>query len=160
MVRARPPICSHRPLQDRRRSDRRGDPLLELLHAPLQHPGRARHDAALAQARVPARAAFLASLGQTAIAVYIIIVAAIYHFVLRQLWNPQGWQLVADTIEHVVAPALYVIDWLVFVPKGTLTFRSAFVWLAFPFVYAIYSLIHGAVMGFYPYRFLDVAALG
>jgi hypothetical protein len=97
---------------------------------------------------------------RTAIAVYIIIVAAIYHFVLRQLWNPQGWQLVADTIEHVVAPALYVIDWLVFVPKGTLTFKSAFVWLAFPFAYAIDSLIHGAVMGFYPYRFLDVAALG
>ena len=30
-----------------------------------------------------------------------------------------GWQLLADTIEHVVTPALHVIDWVLFVPKGT-----------------------------------------
>lgn len=97
---------------------------------------------------------------RTAILVYIIIVAAIYHVLLRQLWNPQGWQLVADTMEHVVAPALYVLDWLLFVPKGTLEFRSAFVWLGFPLLYAGYSLAHGAVTGFYPYPFLDVTTLG
>jgi hypothetical protein len=67
---------------------------------------------------------------------------------------------VADTIEHVVAPALYVIDLLVFVPKGTLQAKSVLTWMLFPFAYAAYSLMHGAVMGFYPYPFLDVAALG
>jgi hypothetical protein len=69
---------------------------------------------------------------RTAILAYIIIVAVIDHYLLAKLWNPQGWQLVADTIEHVVAPALYVIDWALFVPKGTLRFKSAFVSLAFP----------------------------
>ena len=49
---------------------------------------------------------------RTAILAYIIIVAVIYHYLLAKLWNPQGWQLVADTIEHVVTPALYVIDWV------------------------------------------------
>ena len=49
---------------------------------------------------------------RTAILSYIIIVAVIYHYLLAKLWNPQGWQLVADTIEHVVTPALYVIDWV------------------------------------------------
>ena len=73
---------------------------------------------------------------RTAILTYIIIVAVIYHYLLAKLWNPQGWQLVADTIEHVVTPALYVIDWVLFVPKGTLKFKSAFVWLAFPLAYA------------------------
>jgi hypothetical protein len=97
---------------------------------------------------------------RTAIAVYIIIVAMIYHFILRQLWDPQGWQLVADTIEHEVAPALYVLDWLLFVPKGGLKFKSAFVWLAFPLAYAAYALIYGALTEFYPYPFLDVSKLG
>lgn len=97
---------------------------------------------------------------RTAIAVYIIVVAMIYHFILRQLWNPQGWQLVADTIEHEVAPALYVIDWFAFVPKGTLKFKSALAWLVFPLAYAVYSLIQGAVTGFYPYPFIDVSELG
>ncbi len=59
-----------------------------------------------------------------------------------------------------MAPVLYFIDWVVFVPKGTLKFRSAFVWLLFPFAYAAYSLIHGAITGFYPYPFVDVSKLG
>ena len=69
---------------------------------------------------------------RTAIASYIIVVSAVYYTILRKLWNPEGWQLVADTIEHCVAPALYLIDWLVFVPKGTLRIKSVPWWLIFP----------------------------
>ncbi|MFZ1071247.1 MAG: Pr6Pr family membrane protein [Methyloceanibacter sp.] len=97
---------------------------------------------------------------RTAILAYIIIVAVIYHYLLAKLWNPQGWQLIADTIEHVVTPALYVIDWVLFVPKGTVKWKSAVVWLGYPLVYAAYSLIHGAVTGFYPYPFINVSNLG
>ena len=103
---------------------------------------------------------FLEPAIRTAILAYIIIVAVIYHVVLRKLWNPEGWEYVADTIEHVVAPALFVIDWLLFVPKGTLKFRSAFIWLLVPVAYAVFSLIHGALTGFYPYPFIDESKLG
>jgi hypothetical protein len=34
------------------------------------------------------------------------------------------------------------------------------VWLAFPLVYGIWTLVHGARSGFWPYPFLDVGALG
>jgi hypothetical protein len=97
---------------------------------------------------------------RTAIASYIIVVSAVYYTVLQKLWNPEGWQLVADTIEHCVTPALYILDWLVFVPKGILQSRSISWWLIFPVGYAFYSLIHGAVTGYYPYPFLDVTKLG
>ena len=97
---------------------------------------------------------------RTAILTYIIIVAVIYHYLLAKLWNPQGWQLLADTIQHVVTPALYVIDWVLFVPKGTIRWKSAFAWLLYPLGYAVYSLIHGAVTGFYPYPFINVGELG
>ena len=97
---------------------------------------------------------------RTAILAYIIIVAVIYHYLLAKLWNPQGWELVADTIEHVVTPALYVIDWVLFVPKGTVRWKSAVVWLGYPLVYAVYSLIHGTVTGSYPYPFINVSNLG
>jgi len=97
---------------------------------------------------------------RTAILTYIIVVAVIYHYLLAKLWNPQGGELIADTIEHVVTPALYVIDWVLFVPKGTVRWKSSFVWLGFPLVYAVYSLIHGALTGFYPYPFIDEAKLG
>jgi hypothetical protein len=61
---------------------------------------------------------FLRPSVRTAIACYIIIVSAVYYAILRKLWNPEGLQYLADTIEHCVAPALYIVDWLVFVPKG------------------------------------------
>ena len=97
---------------------------------------------------------------RTAISSYIIVVSAVYYTILRKLWNPEGWQLVANAIEHCVAPALYLIDWLVFVPKGTLRIKSVPWWLIFPVSYAFYSLINGAVTGYYPYPFLDVTKLG
>jgi hypothetical protein len=97
---------------------------------------------------------------RTALATYIIIVAAIYHVILRPLWNPQGGQLVADMIEHVATPGLYMVDWLLFVPKGTIAAKSVLWWLIFPIAYAAYSLIHGAVTGYYPYPFLNVSELG
>jgi hypothetical protein len=97
---------------------------------------------------------------RTAIACYIIVVSTVYYAILRKLWNPEGWQYVANTLEHCIAPALYLIDWLVFVPKGTVSARSVPSWLIYPIGYAAYSLLHGAVTGFYPYPFLDVTKLG
>ena len=97
---------------------------------------------------------------RTAIASYIIVVSAVYYAILRKLWNPEGLQYLADTIEHCVAPALYIVDWLVFVPKGTVSARSVPWWLLYPVGYAAFSLIHGAVTGFYPYPFLEVTQLG
>ena len=95
---------------------------------------------------------------RTAIACYIIVVSAVYYAILRKLWNPEGLQYLADTIEHCVAPALYIVDWLVFVPKGTVSARSVPWWLLYPVGYAAFSLLHGAVTGFYPYPFLEVEA--
>jgi hypothetical protein len=97
---------------------------------------------------------------RTAIASYIIVVSAIYYAILRKLWNPKGLQYLADTIELCVAPALYVVDWLIFVPKGMVSARSVPYWLLYPLGYAAFSLIHGAVTGFYPYPFLSVMQLG
>ena len=63
-------------------------------------------------------------------------------------------------IEHCIAPALYLFDWLLFVPKGMLSSKSVPWWLLYPFGYAVYSLLHGAVTGFYPYHFLEATQLG
>jgi hypothetical protein len=46
------------------------------------------------------------------------------------------------------------------VPKGTVSARSVPYWLLSPLGYAAFSLIHGAVTGFYPYPFLSVMQLG
>ncbi|GAB2537438.1 Pr6Pr family membrane protein [Rhodanobacter koreensis] len=96
----------------------------------------------------------------TAIAMSIVIVAAIYNLLLRQLWHPHGWQIVADNTLHVVMPALFLLHWWLAIPKATLRWSQVIVWQAYPAVYFAYVLIRGAVNGWYPYPFLDVTTLG
>jgi hypothetical protein len=97
---------------------------------------------------------------RTAIAAYIIIVMTIVYFVLRHLTNLQGWDFVADVLLHYVMPVLFVIDWLFLVPKQTLKVSDTLGWLAYPVVYLVWTFIHGAYSGFYPYPFLNGTELG
>ena len=97
---------------------------------------------------------------QAATAVYIAIVGMVYQLLLRQLWNPQGAQWVADVLLHSVAPVGYVVYWLLFAPRAGLSWKDSVTWLIYPGVYLVYVLARGAVSGIYPYPFVDVNVLG
>ena len=57
-------------------------------------------------------------------------------------------------------PSLYLVYWLAFVPKGTLRYRDAVPWLIYPAIYVILILWRGALIGEYPYPFLNAGGLG
>lgn len=97
---------------------------------------------------------------QSGIALYISVTGLVYFFVLRTIWAPEGWAFVADALLHYATPLLYVGFWLVFVRKGTLRLSTIPWMLAFPVVYAVYSLTRGPIVDWYPYPFLNVAELG
>jgi hypothetical protein len=97
---------------------------------------------------------------QAGTAVYIAIVGIIYQLLLRQLWNPQGAQWVADVLLHAVIPIGYVLYWLLFAPRAGLHWKDAVAWLGYPAVYLVYILARGGVTGLYPYPFVDVNVLG
>ena len=96
----------------------------------------------------------------TAITIYILVVGITYNLILRQIWNPQGWDKVADELLHLAIPILFLVYWLIFVPKGTLKSGNVFPWLIYPLVYFIWTMIFGTLSGFYPYFFIDVNELG
>jgi hypothetical protein len=97
---------------------------------------------------------------QAATAVYIAIVGMVYQLLLRQLWNPQGAQWVADVLLHSMVPVGYVVYWLLFAPRAGLSWKDSVTWLIYPGVYLVYVLARGAVGGLYPYPFVDVNVLG
>ena len=97
---------------------------------------------------------------RTVIVAYIIVVGLVYHLMLRNLYNPQGWRLVCVIILHYVIPPLFIIDWLAFVQKRDLSWKILFGALALPVLYVAWTLVHGAVTGFYPYPFINVARFG
>jgi len=92
----------------------------------------------------------------TAITVYITIVGLVYNVLLRLLWEPQGLQLWVDESLHTVIPSLFIIFWLVFVPKGGLQWKDVPAWLIYPIVYTLFIMIRGGLSGFYPYPFIDL----
>jgi hypothetical protein len=97
---------------------------------------------------------------RTAVTGYIIMVGIIYYLLLRDLSQQQGWPLFFEHMLHYVTPPLFVIDWLAFVDKRDLDWRIGVAALGFPAAYIVWTLIHGAVSGWYPYPFIDVADLG
>ncbi|WP_267226109.1 Pr6Pr family membrane protein [Dyella silvae] len=116
--------------------------------------------AALGPGHGPVVRFFLRPGVQTAIAMSIAIVSLIYNLMLRQLWHPTGWLLVADVIVHDIMPPLYLLYWWLAVPKGGLRWSQVLVWQSYPAGYFAYVLLRGAVTGWYPYPFLDVNTLG
>ncbi|MFQ3617883.1 MAG: Pr6Pr family membrane protein [Cyanobacteriota bacterium] len=97
---------------------------------------------------------------QSAIACYITIVGVVYHLLLRNIWNPTGWQLVVDNLLHYVMPAAYGLFWLAFVPKFALRWKDLFAWLIYPLGYCGFTLVRGAITNWYPYPFINVVELG
>lgn len=62
-----------------------------------------------------------------------------------------------NSVVHQVMPIAVIVDWLIDPPQHRLAFARSLRWLAYPLVWTAYTLIRGAVTGWYPYPFLDPA---
>jgi hypothetical protein len=93
------------------------------------------------------------------VAVSIVCVGIVYSVALRAIWDPQGWQAVADHALHDATPLLFFATWTL-ARDGTLGVRDAAVALLPPLTYCIYALIRGSMDGWYAYWFLDPRKLG
>jgi len=62
-----------------------------------------------------------------------------------------------DTVLHRVMPVVLIVDWLIDPPLVRLTARRALAWLIYPLAWTAYTLVRGAIVGWYPYPFLDPA---
>ena len=89
----------------------------------------------------------------------MILIGVTYSLLLRQLWAPQGWQKLADIALHDLLPLLAVLFWLLR-PHRLLAWRDAGFALILPLGFVLYALLRGGWEGWYPYPFLDAAALG
>ncbi len=60
-----------------------------------------------------------------------------------------------NAVVHQVMPLAVAADWLIDPPQTRLSFSRTSWWLAFPAAWLGYTLVRGAVIGWYPYPFLD-----
>ena len=86
-----------------------------------------------------------------------IVITGVVHWFLLDL---TGWSYATDKLLHVVVPALALVGWLAFGPRPRITGRVVGLALIWPVAWLAYTLLLGAVMGWYPYPFVDVDRLG
>jgi len=103
---------------------------------------------------------FLQPWVSSGIAVSIVVVGVSYSLLLRNVWNPQGFQWLVNELLHDVMPIVFLLYWGACVPRARLRWQHALVWAIYPVTYFVYAMIRGNVIGQYQYPFIDVAKLG
>lgn len=100
----------------------------------------------------------------------ITITFLIYHFILRPasfVMNDAGFFTASNMIVHYIVPAMTLLDWLLFCPKGRLLRFDPLYWLLIPLFYFVFIIIRAPFAGNiagtdspYPYDFMDIQAHG
>ena len=85
-----------------------------------------------------------------------ITVTGLVHFVLlRPLLHLEGADWLADKMLHMAVPLLAVVVWLLAGPRPRVSWRTVGEALVWPVVWTVWTLVVGALSGWYPYPFLD-----
>lgn len=91
-----------------------------------------------------------------AVAVYMTVTAVVYAGLLApnlaNMAAPEPW---IDWTIHVAGPVAVALDWFVYPPSVGLGRDALAIWLVFPAIYLVYSLIRGQIVDWYPYPLLD-----
>jgi hypothetical protein len=86
------------------------------------------------------------------------ITGVVFNLLLRGVDTPTiAW---VNEVVHVIMPLVMVFDWLTAPPRDPIRWPAALRWLIFPLLWLAYTLVRGAIVGWYPYPFLDVPRLG
>ncbi|WTW94175.1 Pr6Pr family membrane protein [Streptomycetaceae bacterium NBC_01309] len=92
--------------------------------------------------------------------VCITTTGIVYATVLAGTQDLDGAGLVADYLLHYAMPVLALLGWFLFGPRPRIGRATPVQILAFPVLWAVYTLIHGAITDWYPYPFTDVGEHG
>lgn len=65
-----------------------------------------------------------------------------------------------NTVLHYIMPIAVVLEWLLQPPRTKLGTRHLLLCQVFPLLYLVYVLVRGAIVGWYPYPFLNPANVG
>ena len=85
----------------------------------------------------------------------IILTGLVYHILLSPIHHAVGVFIYPNVGLHYIAPIGMFLDWLLFEKKGQYRYRYALVWLVYPTLYALGSMLRGSIDGFFPYWFVN-----
>jgi hypothetical protein len=90
----------------------------------------------------------------------ITVTGSVFSLVLAPDIELRGEAVVATNLFHIVSPVLFVLGWLLWGPRRQWDVRIAALAFIWPIAWLVFTLIRGAITGWYPYPFLDVGQNG
>ena len=90
---------------------------------------------------------------------YMSITGTIFWTVLRHNHAIQTIPWINLTL-HGIMPIAAIVGWLLFSPKKKLAWKDALIWQIPPLLFVFYTLLHGPVVHWYPYPFLNPNIVG
>ena len=90
----------------------------------------------------------------------ITVTGLVHWFFLRPILDLHGASYAVDKLLHVVVPALALLAWVVAGPRGQAVRSAVLPSLGWPLLWGAYTLVRGAVTGWWPYPFIDADELG
>ncbi len=90
----------------------------------------------------------------------VTITAIVYQVLLAPTALVVGWSRLTDPVLHQVTPVLTVLVWLVFGPRGWVSWRVVLASLGIPLAWIAWMLARGALVHAYPYGFANVEDRG
>ena len=89
---------------------------------------------------------------------YMATTFVVYNLLLREISLDQATTVPwSNEILHVWAPLYLVADWVLAPGRRRIEWRRLWTIAILPIAWAVYSMIRGAIVGWYPYPFLDPA---
>lgn len=104
-----------------------------------------------------------------AVTLAIAITFVIYHFMLAPLAKPEDYWNVRNFLVHYIVPLGFLLDGLIFDPKGLYGRLDPLMWTLLPLIYCLFALFNGLVLQLpipgakdspFPYFFLNVHTQG
>jgi hypothetical protein len=92
--------------------------------------------------------------------VAMVVTILVYVALLRPTLHLSGWEAVADAALHYVCPLMVITGWVLFGPRRRIDVQVVLLAVGWPLGWFAWTLLHGALSGFYPYPFVDVRSLG
>lgn len=112
-------------------------------------------------ARNPARRGRIFDIVALDALVMMTVTAIVYNVLLAPGAPPlNGWERPSSDVQHIITPILTLVVFLGWGPRRRWTWRSPIAALIIPVIYGAWTLVHGAVVGAYPYGILDVVLHG
>lgn len=96
---------------------------------------------------------------RAAVTFYALVVGTVFSVLLSgyEVLTAVPWD---NIVLHYVIPIAVIVDFLIDRPGQRISFKTGLWWLAYPIAYAVYSLIRGSAVNWYPYPFLNPTTHG